>query len=73
MKLPNAQTTSKTTLQEILELADALNVDLLSCPQNYRGHNTSIVVLCGPDTNAYLQALARTRELLAEDADLIED
>lgn len=73
MKLPETNGISESALQEMLEYADSLNLDLLIARKNYRGHNGVVVVLCGPDTEAYLQALERTRDLLAEDADLIEE
>ena len=68
-----SETTFDETLQDFLDLSDALDVDLLVCEKNYRGMNAAIVALCGPDTKAYLQALSRTRELMSEDAELDPD
>ena len=61
------------TVENILIEADHYNADVMSFNVQYRGHHACVVVLCGPDTKAYLQALDRSQNLLAEDAKLLEN
>ncbi len=65
--------TPEFTLQQLLAEADHWKVELLKYSQIYEGEMGAVVVLRGPNTIAYLQALERKQELLDEDRDLPYD
>lgn len=70
MSLFEVEVDSEFTFKQLLSEAKHWNVDILKYKNIKDKEIGAVVVLSGPNTKAYLQALERKQELLSEDEDL---
>jgi len=69
MSLFEVEVTSEFTFKELLAEAEHWKVDALKYKNTHDKEPGAVIVLRGPNTKGYLQALERHQALIAEDED----